>query len=382
MERIQCKRPEHELLLLCGRVALAEKDRENIRAIISAEALDFDYFLLLAKKHKVLQLVAKHLPSLDPESKISDFDKYLLHSYYLGIQKINHVKFEELRNILQTFVRRGIKAVPLKGAVLTPTVYRDFGLRTLNDIDFLISLEDRRAASECLKELGYQSGMYNWQTGEVDAVSREEELLWSMHIGNLHPRTKKMDSEYCKYVTVDFSYDVDLQKNYLASRLLLENAVKTTFLGQETYLLNETDFLIHLCIHLYKEASNAQWVIYHNDLNLIKFCDVREYLLTIAGNLDPGRFCQRVRELRAEKGVYYTFHYLDYLYSETYSQTLLKDLGMDDTGFLDEYGHLDYESPKLWKKSFYDRFFSLSNLEELVETSKLERIHAENKINK
>lgn len=377
MEFFQFTRIEHQVLVLCARIHLSEPIKQEVSSLLATGKVDVNYLIILAKKHKVLQLIAEHLIELDVHSHISDFNKYLMNNYYLGIRRINEIIFKEFELVLSVLNAKKLKAIPLKGSQLVPMIYKDYGLRTLNDIDFLISLEDRQVLSDCLKSLGYKMGVYNWSTCQVDSISREEELLWKMHIGNLYPHTKKFEDNYCKYLSIDFSYDVDLQKNFNASRLLIERAAEASLLEVPVHLLHKTDFLIHLCIHLYKEATNVQWVLYHNDLNLIKFCDIREYLLSIFNDIDPEYLCARIAELSANEAVFYSFYYLDRLFGETFSEQLLGELNILDHQYLEKYGVLDYGAPREWRKGFYDRFFGLSNEDELTETSKLEKLKNE-----
>lgn len=373
MEKIRFSRIEHRLLVLCSQINLCEQDRNEIISILKNQKLDMDYLILLAKKHKVLQLITNHLINLDIDSKISSPNKIFLKSFYLSTKNRNEIMFDELRKVLTEFHRRNIKAIPLKGAILAPNLYKDLGLRILNDIDFLISLDSRNAASSSLKDLGYNIGLYNWVSKEVNQISREEELMWKMHVGNLYPHTLALTNEYCDFVSIDFSYDVDLKKDYMAANKLLNSSEISYIYGAEAYLLSKIDFLIHLCIHLYKEATNVQWVIYHADLNLIKFCDVREYTKTIMGEIDSNLFYKRVKELKAEESVFYTYYYIDYLFTEDFSSKLNEKLAINEIDYLSKYGYNDYDSPVIWKKSFYERFFSISNLDELEELSKLEK---------
>jgi len=371
--KIEFKRAEHELLVLCSKLSLTEQEENRVKSLIGSN-IDFDYLFILAKKHKILQLISRHLIQLDVDSKISSPNKFFMNAFYLGVKRKNERLFKELRDVISKFDEFGLHTIPLKGSQLASTVYQDLGLRSLNDFDFLIPLKERQAVSDCLKSIGYHIGMYNWSKRNVDSISREEELMWKMHVGNLYPHTKVIDDPFSHYISIDFSYNVDLQKSFSASKLLLDASSEGELLGVRTHLLDNTDFLIHLCIHLYKEATNVQWVLYHADLNLIKFCDVREYVLAIQKDLNPAHLCERTKQLGAKEAVFYTFYYLDYLYGEQFTQRFIQDIEISDRDYLGKYGSLDYDTAQIWRKSFYDRFFALNNMDELQETSKLEKI--------
>ncbi|MFS0870425.1 nucleotidyltransferase family protein [Paenibacillus xylanilyticus] len=372
-ENIQLQ--DHErLLLLCSRIEMTVENEEEAKVIID-KGFDIDTLVSLANRHKVLQLIGGHLLRLDQTGKIKNMYKRLFNSYYISNKHRNELMFAEGLQVLQAFDQESIKAIPLKGFVLLPKVYKDMGLRICNDLDFLIDLSDRNKVSQVLKSLGYVIGDYDWSSNTINQVSRQEEMLWKMHIGNIYPHVKLSEDPLVRHIDIDFSYDVDLKKNYQASKELLENAVQTNLEDTPAYLLEEMDFLIHIAIHLYKEATNVQWVLLHADLNLIKFCDLRECTLNLleSGRLDWNLLAKRAKDLLATEALFYSFYYLDYLYDEHYSDELQPILNIRDETFLEKYGELDYGSAVKWKKSFVERFFSLSNADELEGTSRLEQ---------
>ncbi|PAK36514.1 nucleotidyltransferase domain-containing protein [Bacillus safensis] len=358
---------EQRLLLLSSRIQLNEQEEESIRALLK-DGIDMPKLIGLASRHKVLQLITPHLIRLDDEKNMTTTYKFLLHYHYIGNRQKNVERFKEFKRLLQTFRNAKLKAVPLKGAILTPLVYKDYGLRMLSDLDFLIHPDDRKNASSLLKKEGFIIGKYDWATDQEIPIEREEEMMWRINAGNLYSHIKRSGEDFLKVHRVDFSYDVELKKNYEATNALLDAAEEKPFFQTDVYLLQPLDFLIHLAFHLYKEATNVQYVYLHADLNLIKFCDVREYVMFAEeqNQLDWHALQERAKELGAEKALFYTFTFLDLLYQTNYIDEL-KQLDMSDQSFLEAYGENDFGSSKIWKKSFVERFFSLDNRDELEE---------------
>ncbi|MCM3025506.1 nucleotidyltransferase family protein [Bacillus safensis] len=358
---------EQRLLLLSSRIELNEQEEESIRALLK-DGIDMPKLIGLASRHKVLQLMTPHLIRLDDEKSMTTTYKFLLHYHYIGNRQKNVERFKEFKRLLQTFRNAKLKAVPLKGAILTPLVYKDYGLRMMSDLDFLIHPDDRKSASSLLKKEGFIIGKYDWAADEEIPIEREEEMMWRMNAGNLYSHIKRSGEDFLKVHRVDFSYDVELKKNYEATNALLDAAEEKPFFQTDVYLLQPLDFLIHLAFHLYKEATNVQYVYLHADLNLIKFCDVREYVMFAEeqNQLDWHALQERAKELGAEKALFYTFTFLDLLYQTNYIDQL-KQLDMSDQSFLEAYGENDFGSLKIWKKSFIERFFSLDNRDELEE---------------
>ncbi|MFP3419000.1 nucleotidyltransferase family protein [Bacillus sp. SIMBA_154] len=358
---------EQRLLLLGSRIQLNEQEEESIRDLLK-DGIDMPKFIGLASRHKVLQLITPHLIRLDVEKSITTTYKFLLHYQYIGNRQKNMVRFQEFQRLLQIFREAKLKAVPLKGAILTPLVYKDYGLRMMSDLDFLIHPDDRKSASLLLKNEGFIIGKYDWTTDQEIPISREEEMMWRINAGNLYSHVKRSGEDFLKVHRVDFSYDVELKKNYQATSALLDASEEKVFFQTDTYLLQPLDFLIHLAFHLYKEATNVQYVYLHADLNLIKFCDVREYVMYAEeqNQLEWHALQERAKELGAEKALFYTFTFLDLLYQTNYIDQM-PQLDMSDQSFLEAYGENDFGSLKTWKKSFVDRFFSLDNRDELEE---------------
>lgn len=366
---------EQKLLLLGSRIQLNGEEEASIRHLLK-DGIDVPKLIGLASRHKVLQLITPHLIRLDDEKNIMTTYKFLLHYHYIGNRQKNMERFKEFKRLLQTFQKAKLKAVPLKGAILTPLVYKDYGLRMMSDLDFLIHPDDRKSASSLLKEEGFIIGKYDWASDQERPISREEEMMWRMNAGNLYSHVKRSGEDFLKVHRVDFSYDVELKKNYEATNALLDAAEENSFFQTDTYLLQPLDFLIHLAFHLYKEATNVQYVYLHADLNLIKFCDVREYVMFAEeqNQLDWHVLQVRAKELGAEKALFYTFTFLDLLYQTNYIDQL-QALGLNDESFLEVYGENDFGSSKKWKKSFVDRFFSLDNRDELEEEPAVQLFH-------
>jgi len=363
-------RNEEKLLLLTSRKELTPSIEEEIASILQ-EGFHVGRYTSLAVKHKVLQLSSRHLIRLDRNDAIDVQYKRLFEYSYLGNAEKNKYLFNELQYIMNRFYEAGLKVVPVKGSVLTPSVYGDYGIRTLNDLDFIIHLHDRSAVSDVLIKEGYQIGDYDWSSDEIITATNQEAVFWKMNAGNLHPHVKKIDNPFIKCVRVDFSYDVDLQKNYTATKILLEDTVLDELLGSPAYTLSPLDFLLHISIHLYKEASNVRWVELGAELSLIKFCDFREFLLSVSTQLDWEVVFERACELHAVTAMYYSLFFTNLLYQENHGTEFFeyaRDINIEE---VDQFGKADYGSSIKWNKTFMARFFSDSNEDELIEQSKL-----------
>jgi hypothetical protein len=149
-----------ELLCVCA-LAGAELAPERIERIVNwnLAALDWSEAVRLAEHHGVLPLAARNLiehgraeqgRGLSPEIERS------LRSAYEANLRRSMWFTAELARIMQHFERRQLRSVPYKGSVLAQSLYRDLGLRSFSDLDFLISPRDFERAKQALAEIGYR----------------------------------------------------------------------------------------------------------------------------------------------------------------------------------------------------------------------------------
>ena len=72
--------------------------------------------------------------------------------------------------------------------------------------------------------------------------------------------------------------------------------------GVKLETLNKYDFFIHLCCHLYKEATTLPWVKMGRDMTFYKFCDIYMLMFAFLPIEIDKLFC-RAKELGAELSV-------------------------------------------------------------------------------
>lgn len=177
-----------------------------------------------------------------------------------------HIKY--LSGILNN---ADFKYALLKGALLNTRVYES-GLRTSNDIDILIEENDVSRCQKILCENGFTQGYFVPGSGIIPAT-RKEIILAKMNYGETIPFVKIIDDEPL-VIDLNFSIDYKPEKDTLIVNRLLNNIEDVTYEDVTFKSLNLEDFIIHLCCHLYKEATIYDWVKRRKDLLLYKFSDL------------------------------------------------------------------------------------------------------------
>jgi hypothetical protein len=104
-----------------------------------------------------------------------------------------------------------------------------------------------------------------------------------------------------KFFEVDINFSLDYKNgtDNLVEKFLAKVRKKQTAACLIPTLCDE-DFFIHLCAHLYKEATTLPWIKMGRDMTLYKYCDI--YML-LAQNSDEQmqRILQRALQLGLEK---------------------------------------------------------------------------------
>jgi len=257
---------ESEFDLLCA-LAGAELSPERIERIANwnFSTLDWSEVLRLAEHHGVLPLAARNLTEhghgLPPE-----IERSLRSAYETNLRRSLWFT-AELARIMQHFERQQLRAVPYKGPVLAQSLYRDLGLRSFGDLDFLISSVNFERAKQALAEIGYRPS-----ANLTPAVER----FW-LHTGY----ERAFDSAAGKnlvelqWALLPHFYAIDLHMNGLRVEDLLARAGRTVVVGREVPCLSPEDSLLVLCLH----AAKHLWT------RLIWLADIAE---TLSVNGVPG----------------------------------------------------------------------------------------------
>jgi hypothetical protein len=346
---------ERRLILLLARVTFDEDIKRQIREITTNHELDWDYIIYISSTNKVCTLILKNLLDLIPEIKIPNDIKIDYHCLKLKLGVHNKYIFSQYGLVAETLRNNGVSCFPLKGAWLIPHLYKDMSLRSVNDIDCLFDKEDENKLIDAMASIGYFQGQYDSKENKITKFGRAKEIAWKSKMNNLLPFQKITNIPSCPVVIFDFSFALDLSLDQAPVRAMINESVNR--------LLKKSHFFIHLCCHLYKEAINAIWIMEATDLNIIKFCDIREYLL-IMNKQEIDEAIEFSKKYEIDKAIYFSCYYLGLVYNEDYS-FILKRYQFENTEFLYRFGERDFNEALIWKKDFMDRLFSINNLDEL-----------------
>lgn len=185
----------------------------------------------------------------------------------------------------------------LKGAALC-RLY-PAGYRTSNDIDLLTLPEMVSEIGDHLEQAGFRQG--NIRNDVFTPATRQEIIASKMLRGETVPYIKEINLPGMKYLELDINFSLDYKNGDTETlRNLLCSAAEKDFKGLRVRTLSEEDFFIHLCCHLYKEATTFPWVKMHRDMTLYKYADIY-LLLSIMDDVLLGTVFERAKQMALEK---------------------------------------------------------------------------------
>lgn len=255
----------------------------------------------------------------------------------------------------------------LKGAYLCK-VYPT-GYRTASDVDLLVESRHVTAVGRALERAGFAQGSI--RNDRLIPAGRAEIVSSKMLRGETVPYIREVNLPQMTFLEVDINFSLDY-KNGDDDRVsrMLSGARAVRLDDTSIVTLGREDFLIHLCEHLYKEATTYPWVKMKRDMTLYKYSDIA-YLLSSLSADETAALIPRIHELRAEKACYYAILSSRELFAVDRPpiDSLLCALAPADRSFLDVV--VDPANHRTWtytEKDRIKRFWSRNRAALLEET--------------
>ena len=202
----------------------------------------------------------------------------------------------------------------LKGALLS-RIY-PIGLRTSNDFDVLINQQDVQKITDLLIANGFKQGFL--RNDSFTPATRSDIIFAKMNKGETVPFVKRIDLPHMTWLEIDVNFSLDFkatQENDVVRDFLSRTEKSINLENGALPTLSRADFLIHLCAHLYKEATTLHWVNVQRDLSLYKFSDIYLFLDLYLDEPFVDELVETVLKYDLKDESYYTFYYTRELFS-------------------------------------------------------------------
>ena len=354
---------ERELLI---RISVLDPTPEDDAAVerLLGEPLDWNYIVVIAARHKVLQLVWHNLVRGDwiklavtgsglPEIWI----QYIAQLYAMNRER-NTRYLETLEELGEGFAKAGLRVVVLKGGALVGTMYPPEA-RLLNDLDFIACRSDAPGIKEHLFGLGYRFGVYDYGAHELRPLERRVERAWLFHNHTLPTFYKLSSSPFCPYYKVQVGFDFfDPFEEFSADGEGVVARAVPKAPGSSVLVPVPEDTLVNLCAHIFREGVSMVYDDFNVNWQLTKLCDLSSFVRRYDDSLDRSRFLGHVDGRGLRPAMYYGFHYTREIYGDESLEPWLElvDPG-EDKSFLTELR--DGRKRAKAEGDFRERFFSL-----------------------
>lgn len=226
----------------------------------------------------------------------------------------------------------GKKYAMLKGAYLCGKY--PSGYRISNDVDLLVMGKDVTLIGKQLKKAGFAQGYI--RNNEFVPAGRNEIIMSKMMRGETVPYVMEVNLPCMRYLEVDINFSLDYKNSGDETVEKMISCAETAHVGGTSFpTLCREDFIIHLCEHLYKEATTYPWVKDGRDMTLYKYCDIY-YMLNGISAGEADRLFLRIKELGCETACYYAIYSTAKLFgiNDTATHILLDELAPDNLSFL------------------------------------------------
>jgi Uncharacterised nucleotidyltransferase len=356
-------RPEQELLVRIANVEISDQDRARVDRLLDDE-LDWNYVVVLAAQHKVLQLVWHNLvaegwtkQAIATSGLTEMWALYLWQLYTMNHER-NKLYLGALEELAEAFEARGLTVLALKGGALIGTLYAPQA-RLVNDLDFLSSREQSRAVREAVESLGYRFGVYDYSRHELRPLERRVERAWLFHNHTLPTFYRLSDTPFLPYFKVQVGFDFfDPFEEFSADTGPILARARQKHPSSRTLIPSPEDMLINLCAHIFREGVSMVYDDYNINWQLTKMCDLRAFLRRNEDALDRPVFARHVDSMGLRPPMYFAFHYCRELYGDAMFDPWLElvDPGVEK-GFLTELR--DGKRRAMVDGAFLERFFSV-----------------------
>lgn len=246
---------EQLFILKCARTFDEDKNNSAVMSLILSN-LNWEYILNFSQSHGISPLLYKYLNSCGAKNMIPEqiYEKFRNH-YFLTFSK-NTRAFDAMGKLIRQFYLEGIDSILLKGSVLAELIYRDIGLRPMDDIDLLIAENKLREVEIIMQENGYNAVQIvkSGYIGKLEPRHHLPQFIKDNNIFEIHWHLHNENPDYC--ISID-----DLWKRALPVQI---NNINVKILRFE-------DMLLHLCIHLNDHFS-------YGKVRFTNFCDIAEIL--------------------------------------------------------------------------------------------------------
>ena len=352
------KKNEKELFFLLSDPN--NRDKEKIKKLLSGGV---SYSLLgMLFENRTAAMAYRTLCHTETINRVNREFRNSLKNASVINEQVNKDYFVCVNKVDEILRYSSVPYALLKGAVLCK--WYPEGCRTSNDIDVLVLPESVGIVSSFLKDAGFKQG-YIRNEGFIPAT-RKEIIDSKMNRGETVPFIKEVNMPFIKYLEVDINFSLDYKSGSKEELLkMLERTEDVEIDGLTVRTLDKFDFILHLCSHLYKEATTLPWIKMKRDMTFYKYCDIYAMLRGFSDNAIR-RLIGRSSELHIETELAYCLYSISSFYG-VWSPVIEECLDSADMSSLDLVFSPDEKRTYRYRQSDPKIRFFVNDREKLLE---------------
>lgn len=332
------------LISFFKKIATQTLTPDDINAFVQQDDDIKRRFFELLERHKLEYLFYSLIKNLELEFL---FDQSIVSKYIneLNVHQLKYIEYlNSMKPIFENLEDKNIKYAVLKGFSFADELYNtNLGIiRRFADIDVLIDKSDLKAAKEVLNNYNFVQGKV--VDGSIVRAERKDLIYWELNSHQLYEHVKLSEYTSQYWIEVDINTTIFEGGKFIppieTKKLLTHSIIKKTELGISFYVLNKTFSLLQLCYHFYKDTVYETKKENHNDYCIIKFCDIREFILHFREEINWTEFIKIVNESNIGDQIYYSLYLVSSFFGDLGIQEILKQI---KTTPLFSIGFLDWE---------------------------------------
>ena len=318
---------EWTILEMLARGVVDDSERQVVRDLILSETLDWGELLEQALRHKMLPMLAYQVVSAGLRFDVPmAIYQHLESALEWNRWQIDVFRRETVR-VAQALAERGVPYVVTKGIAFESTLYGGLGTRYMNDIDFMISPQDREAVMSVIQELGFRP-FFQWAKD-----ARREEISSRLNRDHLPKLAREIDEPGSRIINIDVANSLTWTKSPFD--VPVEQALKDPIeqpvpgmSGVSIPCFRPVYQFLFTVLHLFREAWLQKFVDFGSDVGLMKFGDVTRLIDRYCQDLSDGELLRIMETHNVIHPVAWVLRGLD----ETFQTRMLELLALEKYG--------------------------------------------------
>ncbi len=275
---------ETKLMLYCARVTMDSSIQNKLQEILQSP-LDWKSVIEQSYYHEISPLIYDNINKVRHQTVSHTATFALLENAYYATSVKNMLLWRNFCFIQDILNKAGIKVIPLKGIILSETLYHNLGLRPMADIDVLVQEKELLKSKNELLQLGYKIYLKNlpedyWRKYQchLQFYNPDKEITLELHWAFAPPRPNKLNLN-------------DIWKR--SGIQVIDNI--------EILTLSLEDTLLSLFLHICKNISTLQCI------KLKNLCDINELIFQYNHKLDWEYIIEKIKSWNIKGATYYIY---------------------------------------------------------------------------